>query len=100
MKAVLVFFSLLLAVPVIAAQDGKEIKFKSRDLEKIKAELTEKQQEKARLQRESEDLSKAVKQSEEKIKDVQTSLLYTKQKSSEIERQMATTKNRHDHLLN
>lgn len=95
----LFFLSLLSCFGVAFGVDMKEIKFKSRDLEKVKAELNEKQQERERLKKEAEGLLQSVKESESKIKNVETSLLYTKEKNSEVERRMAGAKIDHDQLL-
>ncbi len=85
-------------MPFLHAQDPKEIKFKSRDLEKVKAELNQKKEERERLEREAEELSRAVRENEGKMKNVETSLFYTKQKNFEIDQKVATTKNQHDKL--
>ena len=84
--------------PPLPAQDPKEIKFKSRDLEKVKAELHEKKAERERLEREADELSRAVKDNTGKIKHVETSLSYTKQKNWAVAQEVATTKNQHDRL--
>ena len=77
-------------MPFLHAQDPKEIKFKSRDLEKVKAELNQKKEERERLEREAEELSRAVRENEGKMKNVETSLFYTKQKNFEIDQKVAT----------
>ncbi len=95
--------SLLLVCCVVVpawSQDPKEITHKSRDLEKVKAELNQKKEESERLKKEAQELNQAVIDSESKIKNVETSLLYTKQKNWEVDQQVATTKNLHDKLAN
>lgn len=90
---------LALGVPGYSAEP-KEIRYKSRDLEKVKAEITQKKEEKERLRREAEELSRAVRDGEIQMKDVERSLLYTKKKGVEVEQQVATSKNHRDMLVN
>ncbi|MCG3203716.1 MAG: hypothetical protein KCHDKBKB_00388 [Elusimicrobia bacterium] len=89
---------LLIASPLFGAETPKEIKFKTRDLEKVQEELNQKKAERQRLDAEAEALKRELSEGSQKIKNFQTSLGYTKHKVGEIEQQLAKTKNQHDQL--
>ncbi|MBV9079868.1 MAG: peptidoglycan DD-metalloendopeptidase family protein [Elusimicrobia bacterium] len=93
-SALLVCSTLLAAPPV-----QKELKFKSRDLDKIREEMSRKKEEKERLKKEAETLSSSVKGDEAQIKNVEQSLLNTHRREIDVEQQVAATKNRQDGLL-
>lgn len=96
-KNYLILVPLLLCHPVLG-QSSKEIRYKSRDLEKVKAEISQKKEERLRLEREADELTQSIKESASKIRNVETSLVYTKQRNREVEQQVAVAKNQHDKL--
>ncbi len=90
---------LSLTPPLPAASSPKEIKYKSRDLERIRDEMSRKKEEKDRLEKQATDLSSSVEKDQTKIKDVEQSLQYTRRKQSDVQQQMAVSKNKHDDLI-
>jgi septal ring factor EnvC (AmiA/AmiB activator) len=101
MKSVLIGLLFFVTFPqFIFAAESKEIKFKSRDLQKVKEEMDRKKEEQNKLKRETEDLSNEVKQSELHLKNVEQVLSLNRRKSSEVSQNMALTKNQHDSVLN
>jgi septal ring factor EnvC (AmiA/AmiB activator) len=102
LRAALAVPILLLALgPVLpAASTPKEIKFKSRDLERIRDEMNKKKEEKDRLEKEASDLSTSVEKADTQMHNVEQSLQYTRRKESDVQQQVATSKNRHDDLVN
>jgi len=82
-----------------AASPPKEIKYKSRDLERIRDEMSRKKEEKQRLEKQVNELSSSVEKDQTKIHDVEQSLQYTRRKQSDVQQQMAVSKNRHDDLV-
>jgi septal ring factor EnvC (AmiA/AmiB activator) len=83
----------------VHGEGESEIRYKSRDLDKVKAEINKKREEKERLNKEAEDLSVQLKQNRAKVQDVEQTLVHTRKKNFEIEQQVAGMKNRHDSLL-
>lgn len=92
-------FLLTLPPSLPAASTPKEIKYKSRDLERIRDEMSRKKEEKERLEKEASDLSSSVSKAETQMKDVEQSLQYTRRKQSDVQQQVAASKNRHDDLM-
>ena len=91
----LVFVS---AVAVGRTEEPREIRTKSRDLEKIQTELNRKREEKERLKKEAESLSDELDKAKAKAQDAANAIQYTRQKTSEVNQQLAVTKNKHDKL--
>ena len=90
----------LSAIPeTIQGEAPREIRFKSRDLDKIKTEIHRKKEEKERLKREAENLSENMKEQTVKIRDIEAALLHTRKKNMELGMQVASTKSEHDQLL-
>lgn len=82
-----------------ASPPAKEIRHKSRDLEKVQAEMEKKRKEQERLRKESEELSKEVREYRLRMKNVEKSLLHTRQRTQQVQQEVAVTKMRRDHVL-
>jgi septal ring factor EnvC (AmiA/AmiB activator) len=97
-RAPLVFALACSLLASVGAAGVKEIGTKTRSLEKVKSEIAERQHEKMKLQKEASDLSDFIKVTDNQLKTLESSLLYTKQKTVAIEQKLAVTKNENDRV--
>jgi septal ring factor EnvC (AmiA/AmiB activator) len=96
--AFVMVFSLSLPA-VLHADRDTEIRYKSRDLDKVNSELNRIKEEKERVRREAEALSRQMKEGQVKLKTVEQNLLYTRERTSTVSQKVAVTKIEHDKLL-
>jgi septal ring factor EnvC (AmiA/AmiB activator) len=95
----LIFALAFCTLPLAARAAGpKEIGAKTRSLEKVKNEISERQREKAQLRKEASEISDFIKNTNSRVETLESSLVYTKQKTVEIEQKLAVTKNENDRI--
>ncbi|MFN0117241.1 MAG: murein hydrolase activator EnvC family protein [Elusimicrobiota bacterium] len=82
-----------------ATKAAVEIKYKSRDLNKVKEALNKKKQEREQLQKETQNLNVDVKKTQDKIRNIEDALTHTYKKNQELEQDVAVAKNNQDRLL-